>query len=354
MANLAITNTFVASTTIVASEVNTNYTDVSGYINARNGGSTDWDFVSSAGLITAKDGIRSSDETAATPGYSFTADPDTGVFRSTTNTLDLSTGGISRFTLNTASLTTTLPFLSAAGTAAAPTYAFSGDPNSGLLSSAADQVGMSVGGTTRVTFTTGAFAVQDSAWQILARAGTAAAPGYSFNEGGRTDDGIYSSALSEVSIAINGVQGAKFSTAGFQNTLGQILARDTGTNASPDYSFAGTTNMGFLDATGTINVIIGGSQNANISATQWEFLDGTAAVPMLGFLLDPDSGVFRPTTNTVGLSAGGTERLRVDATAVARNTALLIRDVDNAALERVTVGVADSGGVGFKVLRIPN
>ena len=41
-------------------------------------------------------------------------------------------------------------------------------------------------------------------------------------------------------------------------------------------------------------------------------------------------------------------------TAVAGQTRFLLYDVDNATLERVTVGPADSGGVGFKVLRIPN
>lgn len=40
--------------------------------------------------------------------------------------------------------------------------------------------------------------------------------------------------------------------------------------------------------------------------------------------------------------------------AVALDTYLMVFDVDNAALERVSVGAADSGGVGFKVLRIPN
>jgi hypothetical protein len=53
-------------------------------------------------------------------------------------------------------------------------------------------------------------------------------------------------------------------------------------------------------------------------------------------------------------STGFTEKLRVDATTTAGQTALLLWDVDNGTLERVTVGAADSGGTGFKVLRIPN
>lgn len=38
----------------------------------------------------------------------------------------------------------------------------------------------------------------------------------------------------------------------------------------------------------------------------------------------------------------------------AGNTGLMLWDVDNGTLERVTVGAADSGGTGYKVLRIPN
>jgi hypothetical protein len=43
-----------------------------------------------------------------------------------------------------------------------------------------------------------------------------------------------------------------------------------------------------------------------------------------------------------------------DNNGTAGNTRFVIYDVDNGTLERVSVGVADSGGVGFKVLRIPN
>ena len=60
---------------------------------------------------------------------------------------------------------------------------------------------------------------------------------------------------------------------------------------------------------------------------------------------------FNATTNTT-LTSG--EVMRIDRPTTAAQTALLVWDVDNAALERVTVGAADSGGAGFKVLRIAN
>jgi hypothetical protein len=67
-----------------------------------------------------------------------------------------------------------------------------------------------------------------------------------------------------------------------------------------------------------------------------------------------DTGIFCPGSDQVSVTANGTERIRVDATSTAGQTALLLYDVDNATLERVTVGAADSGGSGYKVLRIPN
>jgi hypothetical protein len=46
--------------------------------------------------------------------------------------------------------------------------------------------------------------------------------------------------------------------------------------------------------------------------------------------------------------------IQIDNDVTAGNIRLLIYDVDNGKVERVSVGSADSGGAGFKVLRIPN
>lgn len=56
----------------------------------------------------------------------------------------------------------------------------------------------------------------------------------------------------------------------------------------------------------------------------------------------------------IGTTGNGSEMARIDASTTAGHTRFMIYDVDNATLERVTVGVADSGGAGFKLLRIPN
>jgi hypothetical protein len=54
----------------------------------------------------------------------------------------------------------------------------------------------------------------------------------------------------------------------------------------------------------------------------------------------------------IGFSNGTS--IKADNNTTAGNTRLMLYDIDNGRLERVSVGVADTGGVGFKVLRIPN
>jgi hypothetical protein len=63
--------------------------------------------------------------------------------------------------------------------------------------------------------------------------------------------------------------------------------------------------------------------------------------------------------SSIPIGAGSTLQtsrtgFRMSPSVTAGQTDIMVYDVDNATLERVTVGAADSGGVGFKVLRIPN
>lgn len=77
-------------------------------------------------------------------------------------------------------------------------------------------------------------------------------------------------------------------------------------------------------------------------------LSGAAITTQIGIKIDTLSGA----TTNYGIDVN--DALRTDWSSTAGQTRLLVYDVDNATLERVTVGAADSGGAGFKVLRIPN
>lgn len=73
------------------------------------------------------------------------------------------------------------------------------------------------------------------------------------------------------------------------------------------------------------------------------------------YVLDGTSGS-EDSQITFNHMSGGSivEGLRINKNSTAGDTSIMIFDVDNNTLERVSVGSANSGGAGFKLLRIPN
>ena len=67
-----------------------------------------------------------------------------------------------------------------------------------------------------------------------------------------------------------------------------------------------------------------------------------------------DWGISGGSDTSITVTISGVASIQVDDDATAGNTRFLIYDVDNGTLERVSVGAVDSGGSGFKTLRIPN
>jgi hypothetical protein len=134
-----------------------------------------------------------------------------------------------------------------------------------------------------------------------------------------------------------------------------------GTAAAPGLTFFSDTNTGmYRVGADQVGFSLGGTLRLTLSTTvftatlPWQGPAGSAGTPAFSFSGDPNTGVYNVGADQLGLAAGGALAVQVDANATAGNTRLLVYDVDNATLERVSVGAADSGGTGFKVLRIPN
>lgn len=143
--------------------------------------------------------------------------------------------------------------------------------------------------------------------QLLLSDGTAVAPGMAFRTFPTT--GLYAPALGELSLAVSGTELLTFSSFGL--------------------------NMGGR----------GGLRNTIPSATSPTLLPNISGSETTGW-----GGA----ANTLSGIIAGAEAVRIDGSTTATQTRFMLYDVDNAALERVTVGIADSGGLGFKLLRIPN
>jgi len=91
------------------------------------------------------------DGSAAAPAIAFETDDGNGLFLSTTDTIGIATNGVSRATVSTTAVTSTLPVIVPDGSAAAPSVAFTGSgTDTGLYSPGADQVAISTSSVGRL------------------------------------------------------------------------------------------------------------------------------------------------------------------------------------------------------------
>jgi hypothetical protein len=100
------------------------------------------------GALALADGL------VGTPALTFGTDLDVGMYRVGGNQLGFATGGTLRLTVGIATITSTSPFVGPTGTAAAPAFSFTGEPDTGLWNAGINQVGIATGGTNRLTVAT--------------------------------------------------------------------------------------------------------------------------------------------------------------------------------------------------------
>ena len=103
-----------------------------------------------AGDLTVDGQILASEGTFLLPSYSFTSDPDTGIYHLAANQIGFSTDGTIRAAINSAGLG---QLGVTNGTALLPSYTFLSDTNTGMHRPGADTVGISTGGQQNFTMT---------------------------------------------------------------------------------------------------------------------------------------------------------------------------------------------------------
>lgn len=155
--------------------------------------------------------------------------------------------------------------------------------------------------------------VRDGIGQGVFPAGSVATPGFRF--AGDENTGITQTGPDTFAIVVNGQVVANFNVNGFSPE--RILIGD-GTAAAPAMGFIADPNTGFRrPGADQLAVVTNGADNVLFDAdgtTRFyggaRFADGTLALPGIRFHLDPDTGLWRPAANAVGLVAGGVEHLR--------------------------------------------
>lgn len=156
-----------------------------------------------------------------------------------------------------------------------------------------------------------------SATSMTVGAGTAAAP--SLTTSGDTDTGVYFPAANTVGLSVAGAQVLKAEAAAV--TSAQPVVLPAGTAGAPALTTAGDLNTGVVfSAADTVGVSTGGTQRftvdtAGVTSTLPVVLPaGTVSAPGLTTTGDLNTGVFFPAADTVAITEGGTEVLRVTST----------------------------------------
>jgi hypothetical protein len=193
--------------------------------------------------------------------------------------------------------------------------------------------------------------------QVKVPDGTIGAPSLAFATS--PNMGAYYVSANRWALVVNGA--SKIDMANTVTLMRNQVRFSDGSAASPSVSFESDPDTGvFRIGTDQLGFATTGIQRLNIatlaivSSLPFRGVNGSTAAPTFSFSSDSNTGIFLSTPAGVSISANGGEAFKVAAETTSGATRMWVYDNDNAALERVTVGAADSGGAGFKVLRIPN
>lgn len=161
----------------------------------------------------------------------------------------------------------------------------------------------------------------------------------------------------------NFVQVSSAGALSFSNTITQPILAADGTAGAPAYSFSNDTNTGVyrssadnltLAAAGTNALTVSGS--AVTAHLPLYANTGSVSAPTIAFSSDTNTGFWLQTTDTIGVTAGGVQRLSIGSTISTNNTNLNVGSgtVTAATGTFTTLGAAAatsinlSGGGAFK------
>ena len=297
MANVAVTNTFVAGTSAVAAQVNTNFSDIVTWLNNRNAGSDTWGYLKVTATVANPIVITSSAATTEVSIDNTATDGD--------------------------------PLL---------TFKLSGSTgySMGIDDSDADAFLFS----TTALATNNAFRIPAVGAQVQFNAGTAALPGISFI--GDPDTGIYRSSVNVLTIACGGSQIVDVSN-GIINTFNNVLEIGDGTVGTPGIHFYNDSDTGiYRIGANQLGFSTGGQFRVGIyddGTTRFTF-PGSASVPTISYSSQNNTGIYFPSTASIGFTVNGNLRMYVQDSDATLNLAAHLWPVTTN-----TYGIGKSGKV---------
>jgi len=254
--------------------------------------------------------IRVQDGTVTRPAYSFIGDTNSGMYRISNNFIGISTNGVRRMSIGTASISIQ-PTLEIDDQGSSAQIRLRRDDNNvGVNINVTDLSGITGFGGSRD------FLLNNLSGESRIHLTTNGSQGTTIRSSGSTN---------QTRLSIVGSNGSNFSEAcrietseSGSTSSGQILVRSNGSASTPTVSFINDTNTGmYRITTNQIGFATNGVQRVNIGNLEMrlELLlrseIGTESAPTYSFIGNTGSGMYRPAFNIIGFSTGGEERLRI-------------------------------------------
>lgn len=233
-----------------------------------------------------------------------------------------------------------------AGSVASPTFSFSGDSDTGLFSSAANQISFATNGTEKATITSAGFlglgtstpsrmfTIYGSSPYIALQdvgSGDTSADGFQL-QFAFPDVAIWNFETGTMRFATDNTERMRLSSAGFLGvgstnptrmvtifgSSPYIAMQDSGSGQTSSDGFqlqfsnpsAVVWNYESGDMSfGTNNTLV-----LKLSGEQTLHQNGSASLPSIGFSNDTNTGIFRGGADILSVATGGSERMRIDAT----------------------------------------
>lgn len=147
---------------------------------------------------------------AAAPTYAFAPDPTTGIFSFGSGQLNISTAGLTRLSIASSTITSTLSIVAPSGSATAPSYQLSAGSGCGIYSSTTDSINFSTAGVNRLTINSSGYLTL-AAGQLVLPSGSVSAPAISWPSAS-INSGIYLIGTDNIGFSSDGVLRADYNT----------------------------------------------------------------------------------------------------------------------------------------------
>ena len=329
-----------------------------GYLNTTVNGTNTVTFTTSAIQVNGGVTLRNQSGTVANPSYTFGADTNSGIYRESLQQICFGINGAKVWSWEAAANTSFQPLRALAGTMLAPAYSFFNDTTSGLYRKGAGTIALSAASadimqwnnTLKLTTAFGPIALPagDPADPSYAAsklyvdnkvaAGGAPASSISFTPAGNI-------AAATVQLALQELDGEKVAKTG--DTMTGALLLPDGTAAAPALAFSSQTNTGIRYQAGQVCLVAQGATSVLISASSVSYacsqrgVDGFVGTPSIGFLTDPNTGLWLKGPDNPSISAGGVDVMNWSATSIVASQPLTLPAAPTADLQAATKKYVD-------------